>query len=352
MLATQQPVLRRFWYPVIRVDDLRDGPKPFRLMGEDLVLWLTEAGVPQVAEDRCAHRSARLSLGWVDGDKIVCPYHGWNYDGTGACTLMPQTPDRPAGRARVRAFNAEERYGYVWVCLGEPLTGIPELGEASDSRYRVIHQFYEVWKTAGLRLMENSFDNAHFSFVHRGTFGQFDHPLPAKLSIEEKEFGFRFNTVAPVNNPAQQKKLLNMETDTTDRYMTSDWFMPFGRRLHIRYPNGLEHAIITYATPIDDAHSMICQWAYRTDTEEEAPAAEVIAFDREVTAEDKRVLESTDHDTPLDTASGEERHMPSDQPGMVMRKMVLALLSRFGEEEARGPEARIRMREALNEKAS
>ncbi|ERS15525.1 Rieske 2Fe-2S domain-containing protein [Alloalcanivorax xenomutans] len=345
MLATQQPVLRRFWYPVMPLEQLDDGPKPFRLMNEELVLWLDSEGKPHAAEDRCAHRTARLSLGWVEGDNIVCPYHGWTYDGGGGCVRIPQTPDRPAGRAKVRAFNAEARYGYVWVCLGDPLTDIPHMPEADEPGYRVIHQFYEVWRTAGLRLMENSFDNAHFSFVHRESFGQFDKPIPAKLNIVEEDFGFRFETVAPVNNPPLQKKLLKMDSDTTERHMTSNWFMPFGRKLNIRYPNGLVHAIITYATPIDDEHSMICQWAYRSDSEADAPAEQIIAFDRQVTEEDKRVLESTEYDAPLDTASGEERHMPSDQPGMVMRKMLLALLARFGEEEARISGARIPMKE-------
>ena len=335
MLVTQQPTLRRFWYPVIPMSRLQVGPKPFRLLGENLVLWLDSAGRPHAVEDRCAHRSAKLSLGWVEGDDVVCPYHGWSFDGSGACTRIPQTPDKPTDRAKVRAFRAEERYGYAWVCLDEPLAPIPDLPEAAEPGYRVIHQFYEVWKVSGLRLMENSFDNAHFSFVHRATFGQYDKPVPAKLSIEQREYGFRFRAVAPVNNPGLQKKLLKMDSDTTDRHMTSDWFMPFGRKLHIRYPNGLVHAIVTYATPIDDDHSMICQWAYRNDTEEEAPAAEIIAFDRQVTEEDKRVLESTDSDAPLDATSGEERHMPSDQPGLVMRKMLLELFARFGEVEAR-----------------
>ncbi len=349
MLVTQQPVLRRFWYPVIPVEQLHDGPQPFRLLNQELVLWLDSQNKPQAAENRCAHRSAKLSLGWVEGDNIVCPYHGWNYDGTGVCQKIPQTPDRPAGRAKVPAFHADERYGYVWVCLGDPLTGIPDMPEAKEPGYRMFHQFHEVWRTAGLRLMENSFDNAHFSFVHRATFGQFDKPIPADLNIEEGEFGFHFETTAPVNNPESQKKLLQMESDTTLRHMTSSWYMPFGRRLNIRYPNDLVHSIVTYATPIDDSHSMICQWAFRSDTEEQAPQADIIAFDRQVTEEDKRVLESTDYDVPLDTASGEEKHMPSDQPGMVMRKMLKALLERFGEAEARGDTARIPLKQ---EKAS
>ena len=63
----------------------------------------------------------------------------------------------------------------------------------------------------------------------------------------------------------------------------------------------------------------------------------MVAFDRQVTSEDKGVLATTDWDAPLDLASGEEKHMPSDQPGMMMRKMLIALLHEHGESEARLP---------------
>ncbi len=65
----------------------------------------------------------------------------------------------------------------------------------------------------------------------------------------------------------------------------------------------------------------------------DAPAADIIAFDRRVTEEDRAVLEGTDYDVPLDMNSGVERHMPSDQPGLVMRRMLLELLAAHGESE-------------------
>jgi hypothetical protein len=47
------------------------------------------------------------------------------------------------------------------------------------------------------------------------------------------------------------------------------------------------------------------------------------------------VLESTDYDVPLDLASREELHMPSDRPGLEMRKRLLGLLHAHGEHEVR-----------------
>ena len=70
------------------------------LLGETLVLWRT-GGEVVAWKDLCIHRGSKLSLGWVKDGQIVCPYHGWHYDRTGACTLMPAHPEiRPPAKAR------------------------------------------------------------------------------------------------------------------------------------------------------------------------------------------------------------------------------------------------------------
>ena len=76
------------------------------------------------------------------------------------------------------AFHCQEKYGYVWVALGDPLKPIPDFPEDGQPGYRRIFQLYQEWKTSPVRMMENSFDNAHFSFVHGGTFGDPASPVP------------------------------------------------------------------------------------------------------------------------------------------------------------------------------
>ncbi|WP_027283275.1 aromatic ring-hydroxylating dioxygenase subunit alpha [Rubritepida flocculans] len=330
MLATATPLLRRFWYPLMPLATLADGPRPFRLLGQDLVLWLDGDGEPAVMEDRCCHRTAKLSKGFYQDGRLACGYHGWEFGRDGRVLRIPQLPPerQNAGRMGSRAYRAAARYGYIWGALEEPLFPIPDFEEEAEG-FRRIDEFYEVWNCAGLRVMENSFDNAHFSFVHRASFGDQGHPEPAKLEIEEHPDGFLMLTEVPVRNPEIQKKVLKMESDTTVRSMRGRWYMPFLRKLRIRYPNGLSHSIVTAATPIDDRTSQIVQFVYRNDTEAEAKAEDVIAFDRLVTEEDRDILESTDPDVPLEQA-GREYNMPSDRPGVLMRRMLSALLAREG----------------------
>jgi hypothetical protein len=78
MLVTQQPVLRRFWYPVMPLDHLANGPQSFTLLGQSLVLWLTDRWHPRCPggsvlppfgpafRRHCQKRLCTLPLPWVE----------------------------------------------------------------------------------------------------------------------------------------------------------------------------------------------------------------------------------------------------------------------------------------------
>jgi phenylpropionate dioxygenase-like ring-hydroxylating dioxygenase large terminal subunit len=335
MLVTQQKTLRRFWYCVMPLEELGEGPKPFKLLGENIVLWRDADGRPAALQDRCCHRTAKLSLGFCSKGNVVCGYHGWEYDRTGACVKIPQHEEGikvPSG-ARVKAYRCEARYGYVWVALDEPLLPIPELKEDGDPAFRRIHQFHEVWKCSAFRLMENSFDSAHPAFVHRATFGNIDAPKPVERELTLTPWGFISRHETPVINRGNAEKALRVTGETTVRKSETLWFMPFTRRLGITYPNGLKHYIVTNATPNDDSTMTLVQWCYRSDKEEEVPAAEVVAWDRKITEEDRGILESTEYDVCIDPRRRVEFHMKSDRPGLIMRERLLELFRANGEEE-------------------
>ncbi|MBF2051761.1 MAG: aromatic ring-hydroxylating dioxygenase subunit alpha [Elainella sp. C42_A2020_010] len=337
MLVTQQPVLKRFWYPVVPIANLSANlPFSFQLLGQNIVIWIDKNGNPAAATDRCCHRSAQLSAGVVIDGCLQCPYHGWSFDRQGTCVSVPQLqPDQaiPASY-RIQSYPCSERYGYIWVCLDpQPLLPIPYIPEAEASNYRLIPQFYEPWDCGGLRLMENSFDNAHFSFVHAASFGDTQQPIPAVSQLTPLEYGLMVQSQVEVVNPPLQQQNLQIAEKTTVRQIESTWYMPFARTLKITYPNGLVHLIFTAATPVSDSVSQVVQFCVRNDTEADAKAADIIAFDRQVTLEDKLVLESTDYDTPLDLNA--EQHIASDQPGIVMRHKLATLLKQHGEVERR-----------------
>lgn len=65
----------------------------------------------------------RLSKGWVEGDKVVCPYHLWKYDSEGKGT----SPCNPGMKPRVRRFDVAERYGAIWVKPAESNAELPAM---------------------------------------------------------------------------------------------------------------------------------------------------------------------------------------------------------------------------------
>lgn len=331
MLATRQPVLRHFWYPVIPLEALDDGPRSFRLLGNDLVLWLTGDSRVVALADRCCHCQAKLSEGRVMDNRIVCGNHGLIYDETGRCVESPQGLELTR-EPRVRRYHSETRYGYAWVALDEPLHGIPQFPEADDMNFRVIPELYEPWHCAGLRVMENGFDNAYEQLSHSNSNGDHQDPM-ASPCIVENDLGFEMSAdvtawnhdIQPDNKPA------------TIRHITSTWYRPFVRRLQIRYPSGLVHAVVTAATPIDDQQSQICQWAYRNDGEGEVPSRGIVAADRRAMLGDQAILEHTDPNLPLSPDAERAFQMPADHPALIMRKQLRTLLVSHGETEANDP---------------
>ena len=321
MLMSQEKGLRSFWYCLFPLAELDGKPRPFRLLGENVAVWKDDEGVPHAVLDRCPHRTAKLSGGTIQNGAIVCPYHGWAFSGDGQCVHVPQDVLNKPVPFGVRAFRCEARYGQVWVCLGEPVADIPDVPQYGQPGFRQVFEFSEEWECSALRIMENEFDAAHLSFVHAGSFGSSD-PVPSIARVEERPDGFVAYNEMDVRNPEDMRGALHMTEAKTVRRTTGHYMMPFNRVTEIAYPNGLKNVLVTWLTPMEDNRTRFNQFVMRNDTEEQVPAEQVRAFDRRVTLEDKLVLETTDPMVPLDVGEGVELHMPSDRPGMVMRRML------------------------------
>lgn len=335
MLPTKQPILKRFWYPTLPLSDLAAEPKPFELLGQKIVLWLDKDRHPVALKDRCPHRSVPLSNdGAVIDGEIRCGYHGWRFGVNGECTLIPQSPEhKPSRKCRVESYHCVERYGFVWVCLGEPLIDIPYIAEAYDSDYRFVSEYSEVWQCNAFRVTENALDLGHISFVHRKTIGDEQSPVSPKLKVAEIENGVEITGKVPVANYEDQQKNLQIPDDRTLRIINIRWLMPCSFTLCFTYPNGLIHKIVGFATPMTDSSCYRIQFCLRNDTEADAPAKNVAHFDWTVGQEDRNMLESADYDLPLDLA--QEHHMILDQAGIMMRRQLLNLLKMYGEVEQR-----------------
>ncbi len=154
-------------------------PVPARLLGRDLVLWPAPDGI-HAWQDLCVHRGAKLSLGRVSNDCLICPYHGWEYGASGRCVRIPAHPEQmPPEKAQAHVLRARERHGLIWACLGKPRHDLPNIPELEDSAYRKLIAGPYAFHAQGPRILENFLDVAHLPIVHGGWLGDTDHAVEA-----------------------------------------------------------------------------------------------------------------------------------------------------------------------------
>ena len=321
------PALRRHWHSVARFSELLDHPVGVVLLGEHLVIWRGPDGRPAAAFDRCPHREAPLSAGELHGGCLQCAYHGWQFDSSGACVLVPSAgPGAPVPpKARLRSVHAADRYGLVWLCIDEPVAGIPEIPEESDSSFRRINNDVEFWDASTTRMVDNFLDITHFPYVHRQSFGGAADPIAPKINLGDLGdwYGYEYSVVAA--NPAVGSLASGQATTTVSRNMSTGFALPFAVRSTIEYETGLRHVLLLLATPRDDETSYFTFVVWRND-DFSVPADEVVRLDRMIGAEDKRMLEKLNGPLPLDNTV--LLNVQADRASVEWRRQLRELLSR------------------------
>ncbi len=141
------------WYVAAFAKDLTNEPVKVRMLGADLVLFRDMEGTPHCISNVCPHRGSSLAEGCLYKDGTLgCPFHGFRFNGQGECTLVPSRRDHEvdvvAPGMRTDAYATVEKYGCIWVCLGdEPDAASPifDMPEWNDDTYRhTINE--EIWE--------------------------------------------------------------------------------------------------------------------------------------------------------------------------------------------------------------
>ncbi|MCR9184405.1 MAG: Rieske 2Fe-2S domain-containing protein [Halieaceae bacterium] len=188
------------WFQVAYSHELAAATSmPLRYFDTDLVLFRTESGEAKVLDAYCPHMGAHLGYGIrgqagggseVRGDSIVCPFHGWAYNGEGQCTDVPYATNLPPRIARgeqvIRPWPVRElnQVIYVWYHPeGEAPSFEPELVEEAAAGNDAWGSFkIHTWdiETHMQEIGENAVDSAHFLYVH----GTQNIPTPEFMTFE------------------------------------------------------------------------------------------------------------------------------------------------------------------------
>jgi vanillate O-demethylase monooxygenase subunit len=123
--------------------------------------------------DACWHRLVPLSRGRLDGDEVICGYHGLAFNAQGRCTYMPsQETINPS--ACVKSYPVAEKHRFIWLWPGDPALAdpalIPDLHWNKDPDWAGDGGLIKV--NCDYRLvLDNLMDLTHETFVHGSTIG-------------------------------------------------------------------------------------------------------------------------------------------------------------------------------------
>jgi phenylpropionate dioxygenase-like ring-hydroxylating dioxygenase large terminal subunit len=178
--------LKNSWYVGAWGHEITREPMQRFMLDEPLVFYRRVSGVPVVLDDRCIHRFAPLSAGCLDGDNIVCGYHGFTYAPSGDCIAIPGVGRAPK-KIGVKSYPVVEKWGWIWVWMGEPdladETKIPDFHYLDDPEWTGKGDTLNI-KCAYNLVYENLLDLTHAKFVHKTTLAT-DDVTEFPLEIEE-----------------------------------------------------------------------------------------------------------------------------------------------------------------------
>jgi phenylpropionate dioxygenase-like ring-hydroxylating dioxygenase large terminal subunit len=228
MADRNTPLIFNEWYVAAFGAELDRDLLKRRILGRNLVMFRTRAGIPVALDDRCAHRSFPLSAGRLDGDTLVCGYHGFRYDAQGDCIEVPSQTRCPPGIG-VRKFATAERGPLVWIWMGDARRAdearIPHQPWLSSSDW-ARSQGYFALAASYVTLHENLMDLTHLSFLHAGSFGTADYArAPYEAKLEEGHFTLT-RRVVPTRLPPVWAQPTGILGEQAARITTSEFLSP------------------------------------------------------------------------------------------------------------------------------
>lgn len=166
------------WYAVCFSHEVKPGAvRTFPFMGQELVIYRTQSGMVRAVEPYCPHLGAHLGHGGkVDGENLVCPFHGLAFSPDGGCVRA--SPGQNPPKAALTGRYLREMSGAVMVWRHSE-DRPPEWDiQALDLSDR-LHPQYGTQELDGYgdAVAENSADLIHFGCVHGFTENEMSHEV-------------------------------------------------------------------------------------------------------------------------------------------------------------------------------
>lgn len=285
--------LRTTWQPVINSTDLiRGSVAGATLLGESLVLARFDDGSLLAAQNACSHKGFDLSRSHVCGNLLQCAYHGWRFNSAGECLDIPSLVNPPADKlelSHLRNFPVCERYGMVWVCMGEPeAPPLPDVPEFEDPAWTYVVAPPMRFQAGFRREIENYLDMTHFAFAHSTTLGVAANPVVPPMHIEEYADGFLMDAPFPaLESPHEQPGKLQQAHRRRQRC-----FLPNFTTIRQTFEDGDERVLVHVPSPCGRDECLVF-WALAISPGFAGPPLhEQLEFATRVLNEDREMCEN------------------------------------------------------------
>jgi vanillate O-demethylase monooxygenase subunit len=229
--------LRNAWYVAAWSDDVTEGQLLGRtVLSEPVAIYRMPDGKVAALADRCAHRFAPLSMGKiVSGNRVRCPYHGLEYDTTGACVHQPHGTKNIPPRARVKSYPVTEKHKAIWIWMGDKpadeskvpdfsvMDNVPELHSTKRDGF-IIKANVEL-------IIDNLLDLSHTSYLHEGILGNAE-TVESDIDVQLDGDDVVVSRYARNAMPPGMNKLMWPEVpDKVDKFTEMRWMAPSTLRL-------------------------------------------------------------------------------------------------------------------------
>jgi phenylpropionate dioxygenase-like ring-hydroxylating dioxygenase large terminal subunit len=181
------------WYVILNSNEVRENKIiGITRMGEKMIAWRNSSGNAAVMSDKCPHRGVALSLSTHKNDCIICPFHGFEYDITGACKVVPANGQgvKPPNALHVNTYPTREENGYIYIWWGEEQESYPTVPWFESIGSDLVYASQkDHWANHYSRAIENQLDVVHLPFIHRTTIGRGNRTLVnGPIAIEENKW--------------------------------------------------------------------------------------------------------------------------------------------------------------------
>jgi 3-ketosteroid 9alpha-monooxygenase subunit A len=196
VIEAKPPVARfaRGWHCLGLSDHFKVGePKGIKIFNTELVVYRGESGEAHVLDGYCPHMGAALSIGHVEGDCIVCPFHFWKWGADGKCAEIPYAKRIPP-KARIRSWPTMEINQQLFV-YNDPEWNAPPPEIAPPPIEAVMDGDCMPWNWESItvdtnirELIDNVSDSTHFYYVHGWVPTKFRNVFEGHIAAQYSEF--------------------------------------------------------------------------------------------------------------------------------------------------------------------